>query len=285
MPRRNLPLILTTLFLSIGIYSCVSLRQINEYSSTSLAGIEKFENIDYTFTRHCLDACLFNAMRNFEIKREEECNCDLYKTADSVTLLIYNAIRGYFSGLAHISNNELTAYDPGALQKALTEGNFWDIKIEKEHVDAYTNIYTILLRATADLYRKKKIKQYIEEANQPIQVLIQKFQFILQKNLEGELNFKMEKLYAYYKEMSLNENITDYEKGKATVDYYQQLSAITREKDLIDAFAKSLTTISDGHQKLYDNRNKLTSKEIKELMKQYASNVQDITTEFNKLKK
>jgi hypothetical protein len=63
------------------------------------------------------------------------------------------------------------------------------------------------------------------------------------------------------------------------------LSNITREKNLIDAFAKSLTTISDGHQKLYDNRNKLTSKEIKELMKQYASNVQDITTEFNKLKK
>ena len=111
-------------------------------------------------------------MRNFEIQREEECNCDLYTTADSVTLLIYKAIRGYFSGLAHISNNELTAYNPGALQKALTEGNFGDKKIEKEQVDAYTNIYKILLRATADLYRKKKIKQYIEEANQPIQVLI-----------------------------------------------------------------------------------------------------------------
>lgn len=285
MARKNLLIILTGLFLSIFVYSCVNLRRINDYSSTSLTGIEKFENIDYSFTRHCLDACQLNAIRNFEIKRQEECNCDLYRTADSVTLLIYNAIRGYFSGLTHISNNELTAYDPGALRKALTEGNFGDIKIEKEQVDAYSNIYKILLRATADLYRKKKIKQYIEEANQPIQVLLQKFQFILQKNLEGELNFKMEKLYAYYKEMSLNGNITDYEKGKATVDYYQQLSNINREKELIDAFAKGLTTVSDGHQKLYDNRNTLTSKEIKGLMKQYASNAQDIITEFNKLKK
>ena len=285
MTRKNLSIILIALFLSIFTYSCVNLRQINDYSSKSLTGIQEFENIDYSFTGHCLDACLFNAMRNFEIKREEECNCALYKTADSVTLLIYNAIRGYFSGLNQISNNELTAYNPGALQKALTEGNFGDVKIEKEHVNAYSNIYKILLRATADLYRKKKIKQYIEQANQPIQVLIQKLQFILQKNLEDELNFKMEKLYAYYKEMSLNGNITDYEKGKATVDYYQQLSNINQEKDLIDVFAKSLTTISDGHQKLCDNRNKLTSKEIKELIKEYASSVEDITTEFNKLKK
>ena len=285
MARKSLPIILISLFLSIFFYSCVSLRQINDYSLTSLAGIEKFESIDYTFTRHCLDACLFSAMRNFEIQREEECNCDLYATADSVTLLIYNAIKGYFSGLTHISNNQLTAYNPGTLQKALTEGNFGDIKIEKEQVDAYTNIYKILLRATANFYRKKKIKQYVGEANQPIQILIEKFQFILQKNLEGELNFKMERLYVYYKEMSLNEDITDYEKGKATVDYYQQLTNINLEKELIDAFAKSLATISDGHQKLYDNRNKLTSKEIKELMKQYASDVKDIAAEFNKLKK
>lgn len=285
MNKRNFYTTVTLIFLSIFTYSCVNLKQLNDYASKSLVGIKKFESIDYSFKQHCLDKCQLDAIKSFEIKKQAECKCDLYIAADSVTLLIYNSIKGYFDGLVNLSNNDLTTYDLGTLNKALTEGDFEGVKIEKEQADAYTSISTTLLRATTDLYRKKKIKQYIEEANQPIQILIKKLQFILQKNLEDELNFKKEKLYTYYKEMNLNGNITDYEKGKATIDYYQQLSDITQKQRLIDAFVNGLKSISNGHQKLYDNRNKLTTKEIKESIKQYSSEIQDIISEFNKLKK
>jgi hypothetical protein len=261
-----------------------NLKQINDYSSKSLDGIKKFEDIDYSFTRYCFERCQFDAVRKFEIKRETECNCDVYSAADSVTLLIYNAIRGYFGGLTSLSDNELTTYHFDAVQKSLAAGNFGDIRIDSEQVAAYSNICKILLRAITDLYQKKKIKQYIEAANQPIQILLQKFQFILQKDLEGELNFKKEALYAYYKEMNLNGNISDYEKGKATIDYYRQLADINQKQNQIDALAKGLECMAKGHQKLYDNRDKLNAKEIKVLFSQYSSDIQDVISEFNKLK-
>lgn len=296
MKNKNILPIATLLFIISIASSCANLKQVNDYSSKSLTGIGKFEEINYGFKQHCIDECQFNAVRNFDIKREPECNCSIYETADSVTLLIYKAIKGYFGGLTNLSDNALANYDFDALKKSLTEGDFGSIKIETADVKAYSAISTILLHATTDIYRLKKLKEYIEQANGPIQVLINKFQYILQQNLEGELSFKKEKLYTYYKEMSFiynaktiqdstnRYNMSEYEKGKATIDYYQQLSIISQTQKQIDAFAKGLKSIADGHQKLYENRNKLNTKELKELIIQYSNNIQDLISEFNKLK-
>lgn len=284
MTKEKLKTGILLLFLTAGLSSCVNLKSVNDFSSSSSKGIKKFEDINYSFKQHCIDRCQFEAIRKFEIKRETECDCDDYKKADSVTLVIYNSIKGYFDGLTNLSNNDLTDYNFDALKKSLNEGKFGDIEIEKTQVDAYSAISNILLKATTDIYRKNKIKEYVEEANAPIQILLTKFQFILQKNLQDELNFKKEKLYAYYQEMKLNNTLTEYEKGKATIDYYQQLSEINAKQQQINAFTKSLKSISEGHQKLYDNRNKMSAKELKEMMTGYSSNIQDIISEFNKLK-
>jgi t-SNARE complex subunit (syntaxin) len=85
--------------------------------------------------------------------------------------------------------------------------------------------------------------------------------------------------------MAMNQTLSDYEKGKATIDYYQQLSDINSKQKQIDVFAKSLNVISEGHQKLYESRAKMTTKEMKELLTQYASDIQDLISEFNKSKK
>lgn len=285
MTKNKLKSGFVLLLLTIGLISCINLKTINDYSASSSKSIKNFEDINYSFEQHCIDKYQFEALRSFEIKRAIECNCDDYKKADSVTLLIYNSIKGYFDGLKNLSNNDLTDYNFDALRKSLTEGGFSNIKIEKEQVDAYSKISNLLLKATTDVYRKKKLKTYIEDANEPLQILLKKFQFIIQKNLEGELNFKKEKLYAYYKEMNLNNTLSYYEKGKATIDYYQQLSDINAKQKQIDAFAKSLEPISEGHQILYENRNKMTTKELNELLIQYSSDIQDFVSEFNKLKK
>jgi hypothetical protein len=276
--------VLGVLMLSILIGGCANLRAINDFSSDSLRGVQKFEQINYSFTQHCHDRCVFEATRKFEIKRSLECDCDIYKKADTVTMLIYNSIRGYLIGLTNLSGNNLANYNLDTLKRSLTEGNFGDIKIGKEQVNAYGGIAQILLNAVAGAYRIKKIKLYVEQANKPIQILLNKFQFILQKNLNDELNFKKEKLFAFYRELLLNNDLTEYEKGKATTEYYEQVANIDRTQQEIDLFAGSLVNISEGHQKIYDNRNKLTARELKNLLVGYQSNISNMISHFNKLK-
>lgn len=280
------------LLLTVGISSCINLKSVNTFSSSSLKGIKKFEDINYSFNQHCNERCKFEAISKLEVKKKLECDCSLYKSADSVTILIFNSINGYFDGLAKLSNNELTDYKFDALKKALVKGDFGDVKIEEKHVNAYSEISKILLKATTDAYRKRKLKFYITKANEHIQVLLTSFQFIVQKNLADELEFKKDKLSVFYSNMMDTtlpdikaKNYTTADKEKAIMEYYQQLEDIELKRQQIIAFAKSLNVIKTGHQKLFDNKDKMTAKEIKELLTGYANDIEDIISEFNKLKK
>jgi len=272
------------IIVSLIFSSCASLRSVNEYSSASVDGIKKFEEIGYSFQQHCLDRCELEAVRNFEIKRETECDCKDYKKADQITEKIYNSLKSYFTGLSNLSANKLTAYNFRSLENSLVKGEFGKIEINDDQVEAYSNLSGILLKATTDIYRRNKIKQYIGEANDPVQVLLEKLRFIIQENLKGELDFKKEKLFDYYMWMKMGDTLSDYEKGKAVGDYYKQIADIVTLQDQMDAFARSLKSISEGHQELYNNRNKISVRDLAVQLAGYAGDIQDIISEFNKLK-
>lgn len=268
----------------IAISGCVNLKTVADYSVASTSGIKNFDQIDYSFLRHCLDRCEDDAIQKFEIKRMQECSCGLYSQADSVTQIIYNGIVGYFEGLGQLSQNELTTYSTDALIGEMSAQELRPLKIDEQSVTAFANLSNTLLRASTDFYRRKKIQKYIEDANEPIQILLEKFQQIIGTNLKGELRFKRERLYAYYMDMKMNRTLTsDYEKMKAATEYYQILNSIQQKEMQLNAFAKSLNEIAQGHQVLYENRNKLSVKDFQGLLNGYSSNVKDLISEFNKL--
>lgn len=284
MQKNRLISGLALILLPIIFYGCASLRAVNDFSSVSFNGIKKFEEINYGFQQYCIDRCGFEAMRNFEIKRIPDCDCKDYKKADQVTGQIYNALKSYFSGLSNLSAGKLTAYSFRSLQNSLIKGEFGKISIDDEHVKAYSDLSGIILRAATDMYRRKMISKYVAEANPHVQILLEKFQFILQKNLKDELDFRKERLYDYYMEIKMGNSLSDFEKGKAANDYWQQISEILSKQEQIETFAASLKTIAEGHRKLYENRNKLSARELASELAGYASDIQDIISEFQKLK-
>lgn len=288
MNNGHKALIALSIIVILGLTGCPNLKVVNDYSLTSLKSIQKFEELNYSFNQHCIDECQFEAIKEFKIEREVEeyCKCDLYQQADKVTQLIYNSINGYFEGLSNLSNDKLTTYNFDALTKSLKDGNFGKtgVNVTTEQVGAYAKISQILLRATTDLYRKKKTKDYIEQANGPIKTLLEGFKLIVQ-NLKNEIDVKKEKLYGYYTEMKKRGTLSEYEQGKAVIEYYQQVSALNAKTNQIESFAKGLDLIEKGHQKLYDNRDKISAKELSEMLIQCSSDIQDIISEFNKLKK
>ncbi|TXE11436.1 hypothetical protein [Algoriphagus aquimarinus] len=276
--------VLTFITFPLFISSCINLKTVGDYSAISIESIRNFEEIDYSFLQHCLDRCTDEAIQTFEIKRAQDCSCELYQEADSVTQVFYNSIEGYFQGLGNLSQNELTQYSSNALIGTLTADELGPVKIEERTASAFSSLSNTLLRASTDFYRRKKIVEYIEQANEPIQILLEKFELIISNNLKKELRFKRERLYAYYTDMKMNRTLTsDYEKGKATADYYQALEAIQRKEMELDVFGKSLAEIAKGHQVLYENRNKLSVKNLQELLQGYSSNVKGLISEFNKL--
>lgn len=267
-----------------GFLSCVNLKAVGEFSATSQVSIRNFEKIDYTFLDHCMDRCKEEAIGKFEFNRELECACDIYVEADSVTQIMYQAIGGYFENLGNLSQNELTEYSTNAMVNSMTAVELGPLAIDSNLATAYSALSNVMLRGTTDFYRRRKIAGYIEDANEPLQVLLEAFQRIVRTNLKGELRFKKERLYAYYMDMKMNNTLqSDYEKGKATTDYYQAIEDIQRKEKQMDLFAETLAEIAKGHQLLYDRRDKLSAKDLTLAMLGYSGQVKILVSEFNKL--
>ncbi len=297
------PLLLPVLFgLSIVTFaSCINLKKVNNYSSCSLQSIKNFEYLDYSFTKACYESGKLQRIHDADFRFDtSKFDCSANQLADSITIFIYNTVRGYFEGLTKLSNNELTEYHAENLETALIKA-----KISDNTSHAYSKISTVLLHALTDEYRKKKIRQYIREANEAIKVLLEQLDFQLSQNLVGTLKTQEVKInniyYGFFLETTQRDTIfhasndpttdTLYLKSKKSFErflivkeYDAALAELKNKENQILCFTKGLRKIADGHQELYNNRNGLTGKRLKELISVYASDIKDKINEFTILK-
>ena len=275
---------ISLLLLLFGLNSCVSLSHVHNYASSSLESVKKFEVINYSFEQACLENCQEKKISEF-ILGSQDCNCKAEERADSVTFLIYNAIRGYFDGLSNLSNNTLTTYKTNALSKSITELNVTSVQIDKAQAEAYSNISNVLLRAFYDKYRKNKIREYLKAANEPILVLIKFLDFNLSANLTGKLNVQKLAIKDYYFDLTKDGTLSTFEKRKAVEEYYQRINKIETMQKELKTYAKALKKIGKGHQELVDNLDKINTDELKEQLTQDTNDIRDIISEFNKIAK
>ena len=286
MKNNNIKTIFVLLFVSLSLSSCINLKAVNDYASAATKGIQKFEDIKYSYNQQCLDKDKFKNIIKMEMKKDDNItnSCEDFKEGDNANLIIYTAINNYFKGLANLSNEDLTKFNFEPLNKSLNEGNFGSINFDKADVDAYTKIVQLLSEPLADIYRGNKIKKYVGEANAPIQILLSKFQFA-QENIVIDLKQEKKDLHQNYFNLFDLNNFTFYEKMTIVREYNQKVAEINSNIEQYEIFINSVKATAEGHQKLYDNRNKMTEKEIKNILIVHAGKIKDIITEFNKLKK
>lgn len=308
--------------LILCLFSCTNLKQVNNYASTSYTCISKYDDIDYGFVRHDLEDSLLVFVSTYHIVREPASTFAEARKADSVTNLIYCAIKGYFDGLAKLSDPNLTNYNTDKLNTALATGQFGRVSVDSTHASAYSKLTGAVLGLVSDAYRSNKLKKYIVEAKQPLDVLLKSFIFILDRDLKGELRAKKSSLYAYYSALGkIDQNdeknfydlindqgnqdskkidpsykkeflifnkklnsIYKFELQKAATDYYQQVSEINLKLQQIDVYIKSLHEIQEGYQKLYDNVDKISEANVKDEISGSAGKIKTMISSFNNLK-
>jgi hypothetical protein len=275
---------LYAILLPVCLVGCLNLKPVSEYSTNALDGIKKLDQVGFGFAQYCLEKCQLEAIDSFKIYRSVPCSCGDYKRADSVVNILYHSVSDYFEGLSRLSKNELTSFQLDAVKKALKEEDLKIIQIRKADVDAWTKIGDILLRTVTDTYRLKQIKAYIVSANPSLQVVISKLEFVESKNLGELLNFKRERLFDHYRALLKIRGMSDYERQKATEDYYHALQEVEDVKNQLLIYSKSLKTIARGHQALAENANKISSSDVKRSLLSYAAEIQDLIAAFNKIR-
>lgn len=282
MIRLFFKIYLPILLLTAGLNGCINLKTINAFSSSALESTLKFEDLEYSFKQNCLDNCHNQSITNL-ILDPQICDCIANEKADSVTSIIYHAVKGYFEGLVKLSDNKLTSYKTDPLSKPLTAFKYGSFSLEKTQIEAYSNISGILLRAFTDKYRGHQLKKFLKAGNEPIKELMGVLDFNLSANLIGKLKVQKQAIKEIYFDLTKDVTLSTYDKRKAVEEYYQLTDKIEqREKELL-TYSKTLKKLAEGHQKLVDNIGKMNGDEFKEVAISYASDIQDLISEFNKI--
>ncbi|AWH86520.1 hypothetical protein HYN59_16015 [Flavobacterium album] len=258
--------------------SCVNLKHVHDFSSSSLKSINEFEEINYGFEQICIDNCKNKDIKRLLLDDTSHCDCANEIKADEVTMLIYNVVVGYFDGLSKLSAEDLTNYKTDGLAKALG-----DAGAETEKVNAAAEISRITLKAVAGKYRSKKIKNYINEANSSIIVLIKALDFNV-SNITGKLKLQQQSLKADYFSLIKDASLSGFEKRKVIEEYHSRLKEISLKIKKYETYSKSLKKVTEAHQKIKDNIDKFSAEEMKAMLNSYASDIKILTSEFNKLK-
>lgn len=276
-------ILIAVLALFVFLTSCVSLKQVNELSESSLSGVKKYEILDLDFEKACCERCKIDKLEKLEINFED-CDCSASVKADSVTLIIYNTVKNYFDGLSKLSNNELTSYKTDDLTTALTTNDLGGINIDKDQTESFFKINKILLKSVTDGYRKKKLVVYIQEAQDPLIILLDALNMNSNENLIGKVKVLRGKLKSYYFDIVKNDSISEFDKQNALKEYYQQLETIKLWENEIVSYSKVINKIKEGHTDLVKNIKNIKEDEIKVLLSQYVTEIESIKSEFNKLK-
>ncbi|MGI9552297.1 MAG: hypothetical protein ACR2MT_13945 [Aurantibacter sp.] len=268
MPRELVKIIgILAIFLVIA--ACVNLKQLSEFSTSSIEGIEKFDDISSSFSKICLEDCQQKNISELNI-HSSSCECSADREADSITRLIYGTVQNYFYGLQDISKNEITQYQTEGLTQALSAGDFGPLQLKEKDVKAYSGVSSLILKAFTDGYRRKKVKEYVREGHPHLQVLLH----FLNQNIEGSLKGKLEvqksSIKGYYFDLVMDEDLSVYERTKFAEDYFRRISEIEERQQELDTYSEILETISTAHTALNANIDSLNFNEVGLLLENYG---------------
>lgn len=275
------------LFLSIPLAFCCCMhtKHVQDYATKASQSMSKYEELPYSFTKHCLDRCAMDRQRRMQIVREPVCDCEGFEQADSVTLLLFKTLKNYFAALGQLADSKLSNYSFTKLEKSLTAGKFGDITIEKKDVHAYSTIGSTLLSAVTDGYRRKKIKQYVATAHEAVGTLLTQCQMIVNDQLVSTIRFRKESAYTYYADLIRNSSLSDAEKQKVVSDYTAEIETMDLYLKQLKAYSRSLHSVAQAHQQLYAHRNKLSAPDITKFLAAHTIEIKELQEAFQYLAK
>ena len=254
----------------ISVCGCSSLSPFRVYTSSSGRGMDAIEKIDYRFVQQCEANCRDRDLAANSINRLA-CNCEDSKRADSVNMLMYEAVYQYISSLGKLAEPKLTNYPIKQLGSSVSNTKI--IRVSEQEIDAFNTLSDLISQAITHNYRQDKLKAYIISARVPFNTLVSALQLNFEKNLKGAIEVRKQRIRSDYYELLSHKQNTAYEKRKITEDYYQITEHLDQHIKSLGYFSAILEEIKVGHQQIYQNLDRLSSTELQNALVTQASKI------------
>lgn len=188
-------------------------------------------------------------------------------------MLYHKTVSDYMKAVADLASDEATSFDEGI--GGLADAAIKEKYIEEDKAKAVKSIASAIASAVTDFYRQRKLKQVIDKANAPLQLVLGDMATLV-KAYEESLRIEKEDAQGYFRTLESTARHQDKQSATAELIRSHGLERDLQLKDRVEAaaqYGKVLQKIGEAHQKLYDNRDKVSDAEVQRQLRQYSRQI------------
>ena len=151
-----------------------------------------------------------------------------------------------------------------------------------KEAEAFKKIAGVVTTVAVKRWRQGQLQTLIEQANSPIQQVLESLHHIVSDGFGGDLQTEEAAIQNYY--MTLTMESQD-PAGKAALAEWKDLrmSQLHERSEAVNTYGKVLDQIAEGHQQLFDQRQNLTKKEVLQQVEQSVKNLRSLVETIKKL--
>ena len=235
--------------------SCTNLTAVREWSKTSVEATQ-YDEIVATY------ADTPQRLKRYDPSGPWEDQIALRKNQAAALSQILSVVSDYMAALATLSGDSLIDYkkDVDALTSGLGKLN---AGISTETIGAVGSLVKTILGASAKLYQARQVSIIVERANAPLQVILAgELRQIVDQDFRRDLKIERTFLDRYYDSQLQTGSASDAAKIALGEWKEVRLEQNAEHVKAIDAYLEVLDNVSEGHQQLYNHRNKLDAKTL-----------------------
>lgn len=270
--------VVTTVVFTALLFGCTNLKEVQDFAGQSArlsAYTElttRFRDTYYREQPYLSGAAARLAQEN-DLRR---------KAAYQDLLTIHQTLGVYMQTLATLAGDKSFDLAPGIDSVASGIKAHPEVGIDKSQVDALSGLAKVAAKWATLSFQRRAVREFIKEGNAPLQTTL----------------IGMEKLIDYYQKTHSNEwqtirgllelelSFTDQSEGKLLATLARaHLQAKASEYQLVDKkyleARKGIHTIAQGHSLLVENLDKLSRREIKDSLRQFAKDVKAINNHID----
>ena len=206
--------------------------------------------------------------------------CASRDTAVAGVLAANKVLSAYFSVLGKLADDQIVSADRevAGLAAIVKKSGLNDAQ-----VDAVAELTKYLTSTAIDAYRRGKIGDAVASQNGNVVLVATGLRTIISRDYRQILNIESRAANDFYRS-AVTENREREPLAAILVlkDRDDRVSELRKRTDAIDAYVRALDAVRDGHQKLYEHRNKLRAKVLAAELRDQAATLDRISRQLEK---
>ncbi|HEY0977115.1 MAG TPA: hypothetical protein VGE21_06555 [Flavobacteriales bacterium] len=254
------------------LMSCKDLSHVGKFARGAAQEVATAEQIEFTLTTACLRRCEQAAAAKLDVAFKGDCACAAYAASDTIRALKEAVVVLYFSNLAELANDELTAYSLEPLTSALANP---ELNIPTSGLKEGSAVTSTVLKAFTEGYRRKHVVRLISQADQPLQAVL--------KGLQDWNDTRLLQLQATLVEARRrtldvvgDDALSRSERSASLLELFEEERQLRSIEHALLKYREGLSKIAEGHESLRANLHRVKAEDVRRTLVQLSQELKEL---------